>query len=251
MLTQKESALAVSMSMRENLFRPIHKGLRLMIYESGLRLSITEFTDLPDSNETVSMLRRDLNSAMSNCMLCLLRTHAEHEEQDLFAAVRPYAADTVAELVVQHGQIANRIQTIVRTCDELSGTTDSQRRVDLGDRLNNECNELFTFYLGHLIDEETKVVPLMWEHYTDGELRALRSKFYNRIPVERFNDWMRWTLPALNISELLVFLSGMRAEPAPNRFVEAMRIAKETLDPSRWQMLESEVGHGYSGNVIP
>jgi hypothetical protein len=239
------------MAMRENLFRPIHKGIRLMIYESGLRLSTTDFTDVPESNATISMLRQDLNSATSNCLLCLLRVHGDHEEQDLFAAVRPYAADTVAGLIVQHGEIVSRIQSIGRTCDQLIGMTDSQQRVELGDRLNNECNELFTFILGHLIDEETKIVPLMWDHYTDEELRALRATFYNRIPIERFDVRKRWTLPALNVGELLLFLSGMKAEPAPNRFSEAMRVAKETLDSALWQMLASQVGHEFTGSVLP
>jgi len=236
------------MTMRENLFRPIHKGIRLMIYESGLRLSTTDFTSVSEANDTIAMLRRDLSSSTSNCMLCMLRVHADHEEQDLFAAVRPYAAETVTQLVVQHGEIVNRIESIVKTCDELVEVLDSQQRVDLGDRLNNQCNDLFSFFLGHLIDEETKIVPLMWDHYTDAQLRALRAQFYNRIPIERFDDWMRWTLPALNLSELLVFLSGIKAEPAPNRFAEAMRVAKESLDDARWETVENQVGRNATGS---
>ena len=235
------------MTMRENLFRPIHKGIRLMIYESGLRLATTDFANLPESNDTVGLLRRDLDSSSSNCMLCMLRVHADHEENDLFGPVRPYAATTVDELVVQHGEIVRQIESIARTCDEIERTQDTRQRVDLGDRLNLECNRLFTFFLGHLIDEETKIVPIMWEKFTDEQLRGLRSQFYNRIPLERFDDWMRWTIPALNLSELLVFLLGMRAEPVPNRYAEAMRIAKETLDDTRWRALETQVGHDVTG----
>jgi len=231
------------MTMRENLFRPIHKGLRLMISETGLRIGTTDFANVTESNETVAMLRRDLNSATSNCMLCMLRVHSDHEEADFFAAVRPYAVDAIDELICQHAEVVRQIQTIARTCDEIERTEDSQRRVDLGDRLNLECDRLFTFFLGHLVDEETQVVPIMWERFTDEQLRGLRSQFYNRIPIERFNDWMRWTIPALNLSELLVFLLGMKAEPVPNRYDQAMRIARETLDDARWRTLETQVGH--------
>lgn len=230
------------MSLRENLFRPIHKGIRLMIYESGLRLGTTDYSNVAESNATIEMLRRDLTLSSSSCLLCLFRAHSEHEEKDLFAPVRPYAPSAVDELLVQHAEILRRMQRIVRLCDEIVASTDSRERMDLGDRLNLACDELFTFSLRHMVEEESKVVPLMWEHFTDAELRAFRSQFYNQIPLERFEDWMRWTLPALNLSELLLFLSGMKAEPSPNRFAVAMRIAQETLDRSRWRIVESQVG---------
>jgi len=233
------------MTMRENLFRPIHKGLRFMIYETGLRLGTTDFSNVVDSNEVMDRLRHDLSSASSSCMLCLLRVHADHEERDLFSAVRPFVPGVVDGLIAQHGEILRRIERVSQMCDELSGLTDSQRRVDLGDQLNAEVDSLFTFYLGHLTDEETQVVPVMWQRFTDEQLRALRAQFYNRIPIERFEEWMRWTIPALNLNELFVFLSGMKAEPTPNRFADAMRVAKATLDPSRWQAVESHVGRDF------
>jgi len=39
----------------------------------------------------------------------------------------------------------------------------------------------------------------------------------------------------------------MKAEPAPNRFADAMRVAKETLDEDRWRTLESQVGQDLIG----
>ncbi len=51
---------------------------------------------------------------------------------------------------------------------------------------------------------------------------------------------MRWTLPALNPNELQVLLSGMRTDPPPNRFADAVRVAKEMLDPDRWASLDTD-----------
>lgn len=235
------------MTLRENLFRPIHKGLRLMIYESGLRLGTTDYSNMGESNATVEMLRRDVALTSSNCLLCLFRAHSDHEEKDLFAPVRPHAPSVVEQLLVQHREILRRVQRILQLCDQIGASNDSRERMELGDRLNLECDQLFTFTLGHMVEEETKIVPLMWEHFTDAELRAFRSQFYNQIPLERFEDWMRWTLPALNLSELLLFLAGMKAEPTPNRFVVAMRVAQETLDRSRWSVVESQVGRDVLG----
>jgi len=87
------------------------------------------------------------------------------------------------------------------------------------------------------------MVPIMWERFTDEQLREIRSKFYDGLPLNRFEDWMRWTLPALNENELIVFLGGMKKEPGP-RFGDLVRLAKETLGAERWQVVQQRAGLG-------
>ena len=230
------------MSQRENLFRPIHKGIRAMIYELGLRLGITDFRDIRESNEVAAQLRRDLSVTTSNCILCLLQTHSSHEERDFFAAVRPFDPELVTMMMTEHGEIVRRIVSLGKTCDELLPVTDPARRIEVGDRLALEANDLFAFYLAHLNNEEATLVPVMWERFTDEQLRILRAAFYNHIPLERFEEWMRWTIPALNSNELEVLLAGMKTDPPPNRFTDAMRVAAGTLDEPRWSQLKVRIG---------
>jgi hypothetical protein len=138
--------------------------------------------------------------------------------------------------------IVRRIYAVARVCEELTMASDPTRRIELGDRLVLEANDLFAFYLAHLNNEEALLVPVMWENFSDAELRALRARFYNLIPLAAFEEWMRWTFPALNINELVVLISGMRTDPPPNRFADAMRLAKETVRADRWAVLQSRVG---------
>jgi hypothetical protein len=230
------------MSERENLFRPIHKGIRSMIYDMGSRLGTTDFRDPVATTRIAEELEANLALSTSNCFLCLLSVHSQHEERDFFESVRPHDEDVVDAMLKEHRMIQARVRQVVRACGELQEESDPTRRIELGDRLHMEVSDLFVSYLAHLNNEEALLVPVMWEHFTDEQLRSLRGQFYNRIPLPRFEDWMRWTLPALNPHELVVLLSGMKTDPAPNRFADAMRIAKETLEPDRWSLLEAEVG---------
>ncbi len=232
-----------AMTTRENLFRPIHKGIRSMVYELGLRLGVVDFTNLAESNAVAIQLRADLTSAVSSCILCLLQAHSRHEERDFFSAVRPFDPDVVDLMMKEHHEIAQRVGGIARTCDELLAISEPARRVEVGDRLTLEANDLFALYLAHLNNEEATLVPVMWERFSDEQLRTLRAQFYNTIPLPRFEEWMRWTLPALNPNELVVLLSGMRTDPPPNRFSDARRLAEETLDPPRWSLLERALSH--------
>jgi len=230
------------MSNRENLFRPIHKGIRSMIFILGLRLGTTDFADLAESSATATQLKHDLANAASNCLLCLLQMHSVHEDRDLFSAIRKFDEDPVKMMMAEHAVIVRRIEGVAKMCDHLLDIPDPARRIEVGDQLVLEANDLFAFYLAHLNNEEAVLVPVMWEHFTDAQLRALRAQFYNTIPLTTFETWMRWTLPALNLNELVVLLSGMKTDPAPNRFGDAMRLARETLRPDRWTLIENQVG---------
>ena len=229
------------MSNRENLFRPIHKGIRSMLYELGLRLGIADFTHVAETNAVVRQLKEDLAVSVSNCILCLLKAHSHHEQQDFLSAVRPFDKDIVDLKKVEHGAITRHIFLVGKTCDELLALNDPARRIEVGDRLTLEVNDLFVLYLAHLNNEEATMVPIMWERFSDEELRALRARFYNTIPLPRFEEWMRWTIPALNRHELVILLSGMRADPPPNRYADMVRLSRELLGPERWPAVEMQL----------
>jgi len=232
----------IPLTTRENLFRPIHKGIRAMIYDLGRRLAVADFTSVVESNEIARQLKHDLNGATSNCIMCLLYAHSRHEEQDFFAPVAAFDKDLVDLLMVEHREIAKQVFALGKTCDELLGVSDAARRIEIGDRLNLEVNDLFAAYLAHLNNEEATLVPVMWERFTDEQLRALRAQFYNQIPLARFEEWMRWTLPSLNPEELEILLAGMRTDPPPNRYRDALRVAEATVPPERWGSQKARFG---------
>ena len=214
-----------------------------MIYALGQQLGVTDFTNLAESNELAKQLKQDLTNSASNCILCLLQAHSVHEDKDFFAAVRRFDEEPVKVMAAEHAVIVRRIYGVARLCDELLAVSDPTRRIELGDRLVLEANDLFAFYLAHLNNEEALLVPVMWENFSDSQLRALRAQFYNTIPLAAFEEWMRWTLPALNANELILLLSGMKTDPPPNRFANAMRVAEETVPADRWLVVQGRVGN--------
>jgi len=229
------------MSDRENLFRPIHKGIRLMLYQLGSRLQSTNFADVAEGNRFVAQMKHELGNPHSTCILCMLRTHSHHEEKDIFTEVHAHDPDVVDLMMREHAKITDEIRRITKTGDEILGLTVPQRRIEVGDRLLHEVNELFAHYLAHLNTEEATMVPVMWQWFTDEQLRAMRTKLYDHIPLPLFETWMRWTLPAMNEEELVVLFSGLKKEPGP-RFNDWVRLAHLTLDLGRWLTLRERVG---------
>lgn len=230
------------MTERENLFRPIHKGLRALIYEMGRRLQTTDFSDSGASNAMVQELRESLELTSGNCVLCLLYAHSKHEEDDFFQPLRPIDPDVVALMMNEHAEIGRRIRSFTKTCDELIAESTPHRRIEVGDRLNQEANELFADYLEHMNNEEATMVPVMWEHFTDSQLRKMRAEYHLRTPPRRFEVWMRWTLPALNVNELVVLFHGLKEDGPPELLDRFSRLASETVDPIRWAAAKDRVG---------
>ncbi len=229
------------MTERQNLFRPVHKGIRSMLYESGGRLQRMDFTDVAASNAFVHDLKHDLGDSLSNCLLCLMSVHAKHEERDILAKLRSHDPGAVDLVMKEHVELTRQVRDVAKLCDTISAEKEPAARLELGYRLELDANDLFTHYMEHLNHEEDWVVPVMWQWFTDAQLNAMRAVFYNNLPLSLFETWMRWTLPALNPSELRVFLTGMASEPAPNRLADALRIAKEVLPAAQWKRLESDV----------
>jgi len=230
------------MTNRENLFRPIHKGLRSMIYELGLRLGTTDFTNVSESNAIAELLKQELTQSLPNCLVCLLLTHSVHEEDDIFAPVRPFDPDVVELMLKEHRAIVRQVHEISKICDQLRSLQEPNHRIEAGDQLHQSASDLFAYYLMHMNNEEATLVPVMWDRFSDEQLRALRAQFYNRIPLTQFETSMRWTLPALNPIELQVLLTGMKSDPSPNRFSDAMRVGKEMLGADRWAVVEEQLG---------
>lgn len=225
------------MTERQNLFRPIHKGIRSMLYESGTRLQRMDFADVAASNAFVDDLKHDLGASLSNCLLCLISIHAKHEERDIFAKLRVHDSEAVDLVMKEHAELTRRIHDVAKLCDALPPLSDPKARIELGYRLELDANELFTSYMSHLNHEEDWVVPVMWQWFTDDELNAMRAVFYNNLPLPLFETWMRWAIPAMNPEELLVFMRGMASDPAPNRLADALRVARAVLPPARWEQL--------------
>jgi hypothetical protein len=171
----------------------------------------------------------------------LLHAHSGHEERAIFSSLKPLDPEVVELQMVAHREITRRIFGVTKTCDELLRLSDPARRIEVGDRLYAEANDRFAAYLAHLNHEEAAMVPILWEHFTDEQLRAMRATFYASIPLPRFEEWMRWTLPALNVNELLVHFSGMKGDSPPSRFEDAVRLAEVTLAPERWTIIKARL----------
>lgn len=132
-----------------------------MMYDLGRRLQGTDFTDEGAGRAIAQDLRENLSLTPGNCILRLLHSHSKHEEKDFFRPLRPVDPDVVKLMMKEHAEVGRRVRQVSRTCDELLAESTSARRIETGDRLNLEANDLFAYCLQHMNNEEATMVPVM------------------------------------------------------------------------------------------
>ncbi len=225
-----------------DIFTPIHKGIRSMIYALGTQLQTLDFADPGATEQLLAEIRVDFASSLgSNCVLCLLHAHAGSEEWGAFPQVAVHEPRLVEELIAEHESLTRRLHSISAHAGDILTLPSAEARLAAGIDFNREVNGFFAAYLAHMNREESSLVPAMQEHFTNEEIQSMRISVEQHMPRDRLWAYLTWMLPSLNASELTALFLGAR-RAAPPEIVELLtEIARTRVDPARWQTVSARL----------
>jgi hypothetical protein len=228
---------------KEDLFTPIHKGLRSMMYDLARRIQTNDFADLAQTRALVVDLEHDFEVARTaGCMLCIFSMHADEEEEVAFPAVKGFNEGLVATLVAEHHDFSRREKAITQVAHALLETASPQERVAAGVHLNQTVNELLAAYLVHLNREESDLVPLMREHLTDPQQAQMRGTIIGKMAPDRLFAILGWMLPSLNVTELSELMVEIKGHSPPRVLEAVTQLGEAKVDPARWATVRARVG---------
>ncbi|HEY6344385.1 MAG TPA: hemerythrin domain-containing protein [Bryobacteraceae bacterium] len=216
-----------------DLFTTVHKAIRALIYDLGMMLQTTDFTDERGRNACLAALEHFLE---------MLHEHAGYEDRTVFAATRRFEPEIIGKLEEEHGEIDGHLEQVHKSIARVRAAATDQERIEAGAELNRSASKFVAFYLGHLIHEEETVLPATLKYFNDGELSGMREEVQRATTPARFAEWMRWMFPSININELVGIFRGLKAH-APAPFYQAMsQMAHSSLGELRWRDLEIRAG---------
>ncbi len=210
----------------QDIFTPIHKGLRSMLYALSSRLQTNDFAI----------------ARSAGCVLCIFSQHANDEETAIFPDAAKAGSELVATLIEEHHDLARREASIARSAHALLAIENPEGRAEAGIRLNQSANELFAAYIAHLNREETDLVPWMKEHFSDAQMVAMRGAIMGRTPPDRMSAILGWMLPSLNVQELSGLIREVRSAVPPQAFKAITDMCEARVDPIRWGKVKQTVG---------
>jgi len=231
------------MTATQDLFTPIHKGLRSMLYGLSSRLQTNDFSDLEATRTLVNDLENDFAIALSaGCIVCILSSHANDEESAIFPDAARAGNELIATLIEEHHDLARREASIAHSAHALLAMEIPEGRAEAGVRLNQSANELFAAYMAHMNREESDLVPWMSEHFSDAQMGAMRGLIMGRTTPDRMSAILGWMLPSLNVRELSGILREVRPAVPPQAFKAITDMCEAKVDPTRWGIVRQIVG---------
>ncbi|MGK2928978.1 MAG: hemerythrin domain-containing protein [Acidimicrobiales bacterium] len=215
-----------------DLYREVHKGLRLALFDLTTRLGAADFEAADERSAAVAHVHR---------VIALLHHHHGHEDlffQPILEEHDPALAAIVAE---GHDETDEDIARIEEESDRLAVLTGGHAvavGLDLYRRL-----ALFTAgYLTHMALEEGGVMTVLRAVMSDDDLLALEMELRGSVVPPVMCEFIDVMVPGMNRAERAAMLGGMRAG-APAEIFELFRArAEAALDADSYRVLAADIG---------
>lgn len=170
---------------RDDLFTHIHKALRLGLFDITKMAGATDWTDTDDVRRLAQRWRP---------LLDLLRSHARHEDDHIFRLLDGRDQGLLDVVGEQHDDLDDLLEHVAATFDAAVAAPDPVAGLDL----YRDLARYVAAYLPHLHEEETVVMPRIWQVCTDDEIAATRAAFMAEITPDEQATTMDLMLPALD-----------------------------------------------------
>lgn len=211
---------------RYNSFNQIHKGLRVMLYTTAEQMQQTD------------MSREDLAKPVLEQVeevLYLFESHA-HGEDHHFNEPLEQSYPEVAKLFEKEHEEDHRLAAVLTHL--IAGYRMSENDAERATRARElfyAFNEFIAFNLYHMNKEEIELNAVLWEKYSDQEIRMIEQTLVQSIPPQKMMKYAKWMIRGINNSEIIHWLGEVKAfAPAPV-FEMLISIAELELPTQRYQ----------------
>src|SRR5664279_5336298 len=166
----------------------------------------------------------------------MLVAHAKQEETHFF----PLLLDRTSAIIDAEHAVHADLDRALTELSQLVGSTAAAPTPHAGLVVYRRLTEFVARYLLHQLEEETIVMSAIWQHCTDAEIEAARSRFVAGQAPEGAVRSRRAVLPAISRSERVAMFATMRTS-RPTAFDAAMVDAERLLEPLDWDQLNRDL----------
>ena len=213
---------------RVNLYAAVHKGLRAALAQALVEAGRMDPTDIDETARVLGSVRD---------LITLCRTHLEHEDSFVHAAMQARRAGSAAVTLgghEHHKQSFGEIEDAVRAVED---SVDAERVAAAG-RLYALLALFVADNYEHMHIEETRNNEVLWADYTDAELLAIKGRLLAAIPPELNLAFLRWMAPNLSPAERADLLLGARPAMPAAAFDAGLALIKNHMSARDWYKLQ-------------
>jgi hypothetical protein len=218
--------------MRFDIYRPIHKALRLALSNLLIKLGSTDFQDEAAATEAIGALRQQI---------LLSRSHLHHEEEYIHPLLEARSASASGSLEADHRHHERRLSELEELASAIEWSSPEDRS-KLGQMLYLQFSRFVAEDFVHMAEEETETLSLLHLHYEDRELQEIEGRIVAAQPPEKLMHTVSLMVPAMNLPERVAFLRGIKASAPPEAFEALISVAaKPSLPTQAWELVEEKL----------
>ena len=221
--------------MRYNSFYKIHKGLRALLYETGLELQRTDFTN----DEEATAILQEITGVVD-----LFERHAYHEDNYIFSAIEQYEPSIVDAFEQEHvkdHELGEKLNSLLSMYSTLK--TDDEK-IYYGSAIRKHFVEFIAFNLEHMAKEEDIINNLLWRYFSDEEILALEHKIVANSSPENVAMVMKWMLRGLSNQEIIKMLKEVEKHAPEQVFQRLFATAENELSENRFRKVIENLTEG-------
>lgn len=211
--------------LRYNIFNMIHKALRLKLYETAQALLHTYFGDKDGAAEVLNKLNEIIDA---------FENHGYHEDSILMPVIAKFQPEMIASFEKDHkddhhfGNELKQLQLIYHAAQ-----SDDERTV-AGSAITLAFTDYMIFNLQHMQREEVELNKLLWDNFSDDEIKKISHEIETSIPPEEMAVTARWIMQAINSNEVTEWLIAVK-ENAPEHIFNLLFELTETCLPEQFR----------------
>lgn len=217
---------------RFDMYGLIHKALRRQMFDALQRVGSVDVDDEAEMGAVADTI---------TSLLAQLRSHLEHEDEFLHAAIEARQPGGAAVTAGDHLEHHAAIAALEDELYNLRGTPPGHR----AERVQRLYRHLALFVaenLQHMHIEETANNAALWALYSDEELHGIHDRLLAGIAPAEMMSVARWMSAAGNPQELAATFGEMQAKAPAPAFAAMLDIARSAMDDTRWAKLTRSLG---------
>jgi hemerythrin-like domain-containing protein len=184
---------------RFNGFWLIHKGLRCMLYETGLQLNKTDFAD----PKAVASL-----SAQINDLLKAYEHHASIENNYILPLIQAQDPAMIEAFESEHDQDHELGETLAGHLNEVLTLEAGEAHAAAVKSLHYAFYAFMAFNLEHMNREELVLNEVLWKYYTDAEIMNVIRQLQMTMDPEAKALMDPWIMKGANQVEIQMILQA-------------------------------------------
>ena len=221
--------------MRYNIFYKIHKGLRVMLYETATGLQLTDFNAEHEAETAMKSI---------TAVVDMFDKHAHLEDTLVFPAIAQYEESVVdvfsQEHVLDH-ELTEKLRTFVLMFNSLE--TDVEKK-QMGSAIRKAFVEFLVFNLNHMAKEEDILNNLLWHYLSDAEIIAIEHNIVSRQSPAESAAGMKWMLRGLSNEEIISWMKGIQKNAPEFVFNNLFELAEKELPATRFRKVVEGLTEG-------